>query len=192
METPVSEQQNAKVVRVALDRAEILRDKFKGNEDALKLIRALFFGFELTEAEKGTLRTLFLGNEELQVAVQKKIYSRLSKDAPIGSNPDFWVGTEQQIQGQHPDTVKQILSAKEKCLKMLDVAMGLLAEPDSAEVINIAEYSPKNDPLGIDLIARNLYVQAIENGLSYIKIIAELSDEQMKKVEETRKKDSTK
>lgn len=188
-------QPEQKMVRIALERAELLRNHFKGNDEALKLIRALFFGFDLTDPEKGIIREIFVGNVEMQTAVRNKMYSRISKDAPIGSNPDFWVGTEQQIQGQHPDTVKQILGAKERCLNMLDNAMELLEDPDKFKVEHIFDYTPSavlDDPLGIQLIARNLYVQSVENGLSYIKIVSELSDDDMKKVEESRKKDSSK
>lgn len=183
-----------KTIKVSLERAELLRDTFKGNDDLLKSIRGLFFGFEVSDAEKALVRAAFSNNEQLKLAVRNKIFQKLSKDSPIGANADFWVGTEQQIFGQHPDVVQQILQSKERCLENLEKAMGLLDDPDAFEVAHVADYSPKsvvNDPSGIELISRNLYVQAIENGLAYIKVIASMSDEDMKKVKESREKDST-
>lgn len=182
-------------ISVSLERAELLRETFKGNEDLLKAIRGLFFGFVMTEQEKALVRTTFANNPQLKIAVQFKIYQKLSKEAPIGANPDFWVGTEQQIVGMHPEVVQQILQSKERCLERLEKAMTLLDDPDAFRVEHVADYSPKsvvNDLSGVELISRNLYVQAIENGLSYIKIIASMSDEDMKKVKESREKDSTK
>jgi hypothetical protein len=184
------------VIRVSLEHAQLLRSTFKGNEDALKLIRALLFGFELTDAEKGTIRGLFTSNDELLIAVQKKIYSRMTKDAPIGNNPDIWVGVENQIQGQHPDTINQILMAKNRSVEMLDAGMELLRDPDKFVVQNVHNYDPKRllsaDPFGIELLARNLYVKSIENGMNFIMILCNLSDEDAKKVGENLAKNSTK
>lgn len=191
-----NQQQLAKnlAVRTALENADLIRSNLKGSEDILKTLRALFFGLETTEAERGAVTAMFKGKEELQIAIRKKFYGKLSKQAPIGNNPDIWAGTEQQIQGQHPDTIKQILSAKQKNFAMLDDAMKLLEDVDAVKIESVVEYEPNfdKDPLGIELLTRNLYIQTIENGLSFIKIAIDLSEEDAKKIAENQKRDSTK
>lgn len=182
-----------KQIKISLERAEILRETFTDNDDLLKIIRKLFYGFEVTDHEKSQVTTVIKGNEQLKEAIKLKIFALLSPDAPVGSNPDFWIGVEEQIQGQHPDTVKQIIEAKSLCLTRLEDAMTLLENPDAFKVEGIVRFKPVlGDNLGTELIARNLYVKAIENGLSYIKIVCGLSKEDMKKAEEQKKQNTTK
>lgn len=181
---------NTRNIAVPKEEVDLLRRTFKGNENLLILIRALLFGFPLSDKEKGLIRGALKEDAKLRKAIQGKIYSELSANAPIGANPDFWVGIERQIIGQHPDTVKQVLDSKSEALKMLKHAMTLLEEPDGAP-LSVAIDDSKEDTMGIRLIARNLYIQAVETGLSYIKIIAEMPEDKKLKQSKKDKQDSS-
>ena len=179
-------------ISVSLERADELRKTFTDNDALLKSIRNLFYGFTITDSEKALIQTTFKDNEVLKTAVKNKIYQTLSPDNGIGSNPDFWIGVEQTIQGQHPDTVKQVLASRESCLDMLEFALTLLDDPHQ-EVKSIATYRPdENDTLGVELIARNLFIKSVEQGLSYIKIVCGLSPEQIEEARKAAQKDETK
>lgn len=159
---PVNEQEIA-----------LLQSNFKGNEDILKLVRSHFFGFKLSDAEKLQLKGIFKNTDVLN-AVRKKIYPILSNDVPIGQVADFWMGSEQNVYGQSKDTIYQTLHSKQLVLEMLEKALKLLTEDGE---IDSLDYNPKlllTDELGIQLLARNLYIKTVETGLNFIKLTADM------------------
>lgn len=160
-----------------------LQAAFKDNDELLKKIRALLFGFPVTDEERKTIAGTFANNPVLMREVQIKFFRELDPNAEIGVNPDFWIGTEQEIIGQTKETVEQIVQSKLLSLEMLKEAMTLLTT-DHHRPVNIQlEYGASEitkDPLGAKLIARNLYIQAIETGLSYISILANKTEKELK------------
>lgn len=172
-------QTGERKIPVNFEGAQLLQDAFKNNDDLLITTRALLFGYTLTPEETELIRTTYK-NEALREEVRRKVYQELVKDAPIGANPDYWVGTEQEVLGHSPETVNQILEAKDKCLEMFKKAFKLLEDP-TGEKISIEYHGTKDDVMGINMIARNLFIKGIETGLSYCKIIAEQDLEKMKK-----------
>ena len=157
----------------------LLKQAFQDNDELLVTVRSLLFGYELNDEELGSVRAAFKGKPELQEQVREKIFQEIRRDRPIGANPDFWIGVEMQIVGQHPDTVTQILRSKDLCLQMLRKGTALLEDPDG-EKVDIT-YNPDGDLMGTKLIARNLYIKSVESGLVYCKIIAAMDPKQLKK-----------
>lgn len=156
---------------------ELLRRTFKDNEDLLKKMRALFFGFSLSDEDKKVIKNTF-ASEELKVLVRKSIFPILNPDVPIGQVADFWLGTEQNVFGQMKDTIYQAVNSKQDVLDMLKIAMKLLDDPDGEKIS--LEYKPSmylEDDLQINLLARNLYIRTIESGLLIIKNIADTKEE---------------
>lgn len=172
--------------------ADLLKATFKDNESLLKTLRSLFFGFDTTKAEKKLIKETF-SDPELKLAIRKKMYPVLSNDVPIGQVADFWMGVDQQIFGQHKDTIYQAVNTKEEVLTMLKKAMNLLDNPDG-EKIDL-EYTAKKyqlDDFQINLLARNLYIKTIETGLLFIKMTADQNIETPEQLEKRVKKDSVK
>lgn len=170
----------------------LLRMTFKDNEVLLKLTRALFYGFSLTEEEKMTLRKVY-ANAKLRETIRKKVYPIFSNEMPIGTLADYWAGTEQNVLGMARDTIYQSVQNKQKCLEMLEHAFRLLDDPDG-EPMDLS-YNPGlsvDDPLAIKLLSRNLYIRTIETGLNFIKICAQSKEENKEEVVKKNLKNSNK
>lgn len=181
-----------KTLPVSEQEAELLRISFKDNESLLKLVRALFFGFELSPDEKMLIKSSF-ANEQLREALKKKIFPVLSKDSPIGQITDAWMGIESNVFGQAKDTIYQAVHSKQRVLEMLDKAMLLLENPDGEQMD--LKYNPKLqslDDLQITLLARNFYMKTVETALHFINQFANQVVVKPEEVKERRAKNSNK
>lgn len=168
----MAEEQKFKQLPISEQEASLLRDTFKNNEYLLKVIRSLFFGYDIADSDKLLVKSTFK-DPQLREAVRKKIYPNLSNEVPIGQVADFWMGVETQIFGFDVNKIRQAIESKNIVLKMLKQSMSLLVDPDSIKVS--LEYNPElvvNDELQIGLLARNLYIRTIETGLNFIQLVA--------------------
>lgn len=149
-----------------------VKSLFQNNEAMLKIMRALFLGLGVTEAEKEQVRSMFKNNDLLRI-VRNKFHPELSRETPIGQVADVWLGVEQMIFGVPRDTIQQAMQYKDLALEMTRKALKLLEDPDGERVS--VSYDPKlylNDPLGINLLARNQYIRHVETQLTALWIIA--------------------
>lgn len=168
----------------------LIKQSFAENDSLLKLMRKLFFGYELTEEEAKLIKATFKSKELVEI-VRRKIYGKVNVDGQIGAANDFWLGAESQIFGAQRDTIIQTVESKSKVLAMFERAMELLVEPNG-EKVSIA-YDPaslESDPLQTGLIARNLYIKALETALFTIKSIAGQKSESLDDTLKRIKKDS--
>jgi hypothetical protein len=151
----------------------LIKQVFSKNPELIKVMQALFLGFDLTAEEKEMIKSTF-ENEELYEAIRRRIAPRLERDTMVGQQSDEWAGLEEQIYGAHENQIYQAVHYKKEAIRMANQAMALLKNPDG-EKINIS-YDPAlstNDPLQIKLLARNMYIKMVQNQLSTIWIIAE-------------------
>ena len=153
----------------------LLKATFSENEPLLKTLRHLWFGLELSETEKSVIKETF-SNKELVEAIRHKVYGLNHFDTPIGQLSDFWVGVEKQIFGASRDTIEQAVQSKMLVLSMFNKAFDLLSNPDG-EKVSVDFVPSMVDGLQIGLIARNLYMQAIETALISTLTIAGKKDE---------------
>ena len=150
---------------------DLIIGAFKDNEYLLKAIRSLLFGFDVSDDDKKLIKDTF-ANNELKNAFRKRIYPILDNTMPIGQISDFWLGTESQTFGAQRDTIYQAYQIKMIVQKLLDAAIALLNDPESTK-IDLSVPLIEADPLMCGLMARNLYIKSIENGLLTIKLTAE-------------------
>jgi hypothetical protein len=150
---------------------ELIKATFKGNEPLLQAVRALFFGLPLSDTEKQLIKSTF-ASTELTEMMRRKLCPALDRRSPIGQVQDVWLGVEQMVFGQNRDTIVQSVQYKDRAVKMIEYAIGLLADPDGkAPDLTFADVV--EDPLQIGLLARNQYIRHIEQQLVFIKVIAE-------------------
>jgi len=168
----------------------LLKATFAENEQLLKTLRHLWFGVELKEDEKKTIKEIF-ANKELVEAIRHKVYGLNNFDTPIGQLSDFWVGVEKQIFGANRDTIYQAVQSKLMVLDMFTKAFNLLSDPDGQKV-DVSFKPSMVDDLQVGLIARNLYMQAIETSLISILTIAGKKDETLEQTLKRLKQDSNK
>lgn len=169
----------------------LLKVVFKDNDALLKSMLSLWFGFDISEAEKELIKGTFV-DKDLREAVRKKIFPILSNDVPIGEVQDYWIGVDQNILGQNRDTIAQIIGSKQQVFDMLKTAMVLLENPDAVKMDLTYKPSLVDDALQIGLVARTLYIKTIQNGLVMIKTIANLDPKTQEQVNEAMKKNSSK
>lgn len=188
---------NTKPVQISLPEQQVnlIKATFKDNEYLLKAMRNLFFGFPVSEEEKTLIKGTFSGNTELKEVVRKKIYPVFSDtiDLAVGNMADYWLDVEKDILGAFPDAINQRVSSKQQVSEMLAQAITLLENPDGTKVD--LSYNPKllmNDPLQINLLARSLYIRTIGQGLTLIKMIADMKEETVEEKKKRIQADSSK
>lgn len=155
---------------------ELIKSVFSENDALLITLRKLFFGYDLTTEEKKMVLANFSNPEAIEV-FRRKVYSVDNMETPIGQLSDFWLGVESQIFGASRDTVYQALLSKEYVLSMFEKGFNLLKNPDGEKVDTAPKVSIETDPLGVKIIARNLYMKAIETALHAVKVIAGMKNE---------------
>lgn len=169
---------------------ELLKQVFAENEYLLQTLRKLFFGYELSQEDKDLVIQTFK-SQEVRDVLRHKIYGLNNVNTPIGQVSDFWLNTESQVFGQSKDTIKQAIQSKKIILGMFEKSMELLTNPDG-EKVDVSFNPDTCDELGIDLIARNIYMKSVENALLGIKTIAGQKTESVEQTMKRLKKDSAK
>lgn len=176
----MSEQTERRTIPIPSTEAEIelLKKTFKDNEFLIKLVRSAFYGFAIKDADKKLLKDIF-SHEPTRVALRKKLYPVFEEDdLPIGSAGDFWIGTEQNILGMSKDTIHQVVMSKDLVKKWLEQGMEFLVNPTKPQPdISFAAHMLSDDPLGVRLLARNLYIRTIGQGLLFISQIVAMKQE---------------
>jgi hypothetical protein len=98
------------------------------------------------------------------------------------------MGAETQMFGAHKDQIKQSIEVKQLVLSMFTKGFNLLSNPDGEKVSTEIIV----DELGINIIARNLYMKAIDTGLFSILTIAGKKNETLEDVLKRLEKNSSK
>jgi len=169
----------------------LIKSTFAENDELLVMVRKLFFGGKLTAGEKKTITTTF-SNPEIVEVLRRKVYGVNNFETPIGQLSDFWLGAESQVFGATRDTVYQAIMSKELVLSMFVKGFNLLANPEGERVSINVLIDIEADPLGVNLIARNLYMKSIESALHAVKVIAGVKDETPEQAVKRLQADSTK
>lgn len=157
---------------------DLIKSVFAENDELLVMLRKLFFGAKLTAGEKKIIVSTFENPEVVEV-LRRKVYGTNNFETPIGQLSDFWLGVESQIFGASRDTIYQAIKSKELVLSMFVKGFDLLKNPDGERVhVNVPVSVDLNaDPLGVEMIARSLYMKAIESALHAVKTIAGMKSE---------------
>lgn len=188
----MSEQKEVKKrpLSTSEDEIQLLKNAFAGNEELLKAVRSLFLGFKVSPNEAILIKSTF-SDPKLVKALRKRMYPVIESEVAIGESSDYWFGTEGEIIGKDPSTVRQIVEHKKLNLDMLVQAFGLLKDP-SGKKIDIA-YEPdfEKDPYQIGLLARLKYIRTVETGLMILKVIAGQKAESVQAAKERLEKDSS-
>lgn len=170
---------------------ELIKSVFAENDALMLAIRKLFFGASINEDEKKAIVEAF-ASQEVRDVFQRKVYGLNNFDTPIGQLSDFWLGAETQVFGASRDTIYQTVESKKLVLSMFEKAFKLLQNPDGEKVDITSFPDVIADELQVGLIARNLYMKAIETSLLTIKSIAGIKGETMEQTLKRLEADSSK
>lgn len=171
---------------------ELIKATFAENDYLLIAVRKLFFGAVLTKEEKESIKSSFKDERVIEV-LRRKIYPIFNPATPVGQISDPWLGAEEQIFGASRDTIFQAVNSKAVAITMFEKAFESLSNPDGEQVS--IEFNPVSltvDELAVNLIARNLYMKAVETGLLGVKMIAGKKDETIEQTLARLQQDSSK
>lgn len=169
---------------------ELIKATFAENDFLIIAIRKLFFGAKLTKEEQNSIAEAFKEPKVLEV-VRRKIYPVFNVETPVGQLSDPWLGVEEQIFGASKDTITQAVNSKAIAMTMFEQAFKSIYGGEQVSI----EYNPASlihDELGVNLIARNLYMKGIETGLTGIKMIAGKKEETLEQTLKRLTQDSAK
>lgn len=169
----------------------LIKRTFMGNEALLKSIRALFLGLDVSMEEKKMIKATFEAPDVMQI-MRNRFYPTISKDTPIGQIQDAWLGVENMVFGQAPHAIEQAVNYKEIALKHTAQALDLLVNPDGERpdlVYNALKHP--NDPLQVNLLARNQFIRHVEQQLLFLHLIASQKDKTPEEIKKTTQKDSS-
>ncbi len=166
------------------------------DEDLLKIVRALFFDLEVTDAEKTIVKKAF-SNPDLRALMWKRFCPQLERDTPIGQASDIWLGAEQMIFGYSPDTAYQAVRYKELAIEMIKISLALLENPNGPRP-NV-KFTPPVGPmvdrdvqLQTHLLARNMFIRLVESQLLTFWLTTQQKTDNPKEKEVKKGKDSAK
>jgi len=169
---------------------DLIKATFAENDFLLIAVRKLFFGSKLTEEEQSSINAAFKDPKVLEV-LRRKIYPVFNAETPVGQISDPWLGVEEQIFGASRDTIIQAVNSKAVAMSMFEQAFKSVYGGEQVSI----EYNPASivaDELGVNLIARNLYMKGVETGLTGVKMIAGKKDETLEQTLKRLTQDSSK
>lgn len=171
---------------------ELIKKVFKGNDHLLTQVRNLFYGLPVSDEDRKIIKKVF-SNADFKNVLRKKMFPIFEldmMDVPVNSIADFWYGTEQNIFGQSRDAIYQNVYSKIQVRELLDQAFRLLSDPFSEKAIDLSFTPSMSDDLQVRLLARNLYIRTVVEGLNFIRIVCEREDPKPIEVKKRREKDS--
>lgn len=186
----MSNQNETKLMYTQKD-IDLLKSVFADNDILMSAIRKLFFGVDISEYEQALIKDSF-ENPEIVDVFRKRVYGLNNFNTPIGQLSDFWLGAETQVFGASRDTIYQVYESKKMVFGMFEKAFKLLTNLDGEKVDITSFPDTTKDPLQVWLIARNLYMKAVETALLNIKTVAGAKEESAEEAIKRLTKDSNK
>lgn len=172
------------------DAEEQLLGAIADNDQLFHAIRNVMWEFPLTDPQKTALANNYTNNKAMQEAVEKLFLPQISPDTALTQTFDLFMTLN--VEGKEPDAVKREVLARNKLIELVSAHLDELAG-ETPTLSWTTVFNPEEadeDALYIGLIARNTYLQHIDNTLNRnVKILAQKRKEDST---EKKKKDSAK
>lgn len=184
-----------KIDKIQYQDNEVVRMYLKNKEDIFIAIRSLLFGQEIDKNYKDAIMQMFK-DEKLMAAFKRSISPEISDESGLARLSDKWsqLVDVELIIGSSPEKIKQIVSSSKVLSEMCDLALGLLKNPDGVKVsldFDI-EKSLEEDPYGVKILARNMYIKHINSKLNNLRVIADTTQKDLEDYIEKMRKNSSK
>lgn len=171
---------------------ELIKKTFKDKDALLLSVRALMFGIDLLDDERANIKSVF-ADPELRSLIQRRFLPDImgSRELPLGQIQDVWLGAEQMTFGAPAMQIEQATKYKARSMEFTKHALVLLENPNGTAVpYKVSTY--EDDPLQIDLMARNMYLRHVDQQLMMLSLIANQAEESPKVEAERRVRNSAK
>jgi len=175
----------APIMRERLTKADkdAIKAYFQDEWATLQTLRDLFFGFELREVEQRRIKQF---SPELKATLKKMLLPELTKENPIGTSVDLWMTVN--IVEKAPEHQKQAFAAREILIDLQKEGLELLENYTTDKIdLDIT----KGTPIEF-VIARNMYVDHIEQVCIMLNTLAYQKDETPEEMAERIRRDSAK
>ena len=150
----------------------LIKRTFKDNDALLQSMRAVMLNITPSDSDRKLVIDTFADNDELFKLVYKRFLPTLTKETPIGQIADVWLGAEQMVFGQSENAITQAIEYKERSIEMTKIALQGLKSGNCDVDVTFSARKYLNDPLGINLLARNQFIRHVESQLLFLKLIA--------------------
>lgn len=171
---------------------ELIKKSFKEKEALLISVRALMYGIKLLPDEKAHIKSVF-ADPELRELMQRRFLPDISasREQPLGQIQDIWLNAEQMVFGASRDQIEQATKYKMKAAEFTRHALVLLENPEGTAVpYGVSSF--EEDPLQINLMARNMFLRHVDQQLLMLNLIANQKVETKKEEEERNVRNSSK
>lgn len=176
---------------------KLFKEYFSGQEGLLKSIRSLLIGLDVSDADKERIKSIF-AKKEVRDIVRRRIYQLDTDDVPLGAMNDLWMGLDSKIQGASPDAVIQAIIVRKNLVDLFTNIDSYLQDPFqpkidlkiTQEAIEVAN-ADKVMEIACDIIARNMYIKAVDMVLAIIHNLTQNKEETPDEAVKRIKKDST-
>ncbi len=171
---------------------ELIKETFRGQEALLKNVRTLMLGGPLLPDQKENIKNVF-SNLDLRALLRRRFLPDIQDDVDmqLGVVRDIWMGAEQMVFAATPQQIEQAMKYKAKCIEFTRHGLTLLENPEGMKVpFKVLPY--EEDPLQIELMARNMYIKHVDEQLSMLFLIANQNEESPKEIVEKRIRNSNK
>jgi len=171
---------------------DLIKKTFKGQGDLLLQIRSLLFGIELLPDEVAQIRSVFADEQLLNLFYRRFLPDiKNSRYLALGQIQDIWLGTEQMMFGAPAMQIEQAYRYKDLAKEYTTMGLMLLVDPMGPKVPYKVS-SHEEDPMQINLLARNMYLKHIDQQLMMLNLIAHQEVETPKEKEERHLRNSAK
>ena len=166
----------------------VIKDTFKDNWVTLEIIRNSFFGFTLTDWEKGAIKGF---SPELKRVLRKIFLPEITKETPIGQSKDLWFNAGNNIKGvSDSDTIMKLATAY--VVALVRRSLERLDNPELEGIslgVDVKDLSTPES--SYKLIARQNFIVGTEQQLVALNTLAYQKEESPSEKTARLSKDST-
>lgn len=171
-----NKQEGVKIPSTPESDLKLMKQVFKKNPNLLQALQDMFLGFEMTDNEKSLIKSAF-ESDDLYRIFKKKFTPQLEKGVMVGQQSDAWAGLEKDIHGAPRDTIYQSVHYKKEAMKLAEQAVALLRNPDGERPdLSFNPDLAVDDPLQVNLLARNMYISMVQQQLAMIWVMVEQNE----------------
>lgn len=165
----------------------LIKSAFEGNKELLISIRNLFFGLELSKAEKDLIVKTF-ASPELRKIMRDRLIPSIDKEAPLEVSKDMWTGFD--MISSTNEVIKRTVQVRANLIGMLEIALELLENPDGKRPY--VDFNPMTgDVDGVLLTSRNHFIGMVVSQLNALSVIANTKTDTPEQIKKKIRKDSS-
>lgn len=172
----------------------IIKNTFRDNEDALKLLRKIFLQLPLSALDEAVYINTFKGKEDLMKILRKTYLPQLDGDAPFSQVIDLWMTVD--LKEKNLEEAMLIFKSRQLLIEYVEQQLNKIENFDTDEAIKLSDMIAFQDKMPdsafIDLITRNTIIWHTEQQILMYNLMASQVEEDEATIKEKNAKNSNK